>query len=269
LKPILTILLFFTVALCSAQEDTGFKLQKSIKLPATQFAVDNLHNIYILTSNEQLKKFNANGDSVAVYNEVKRFGKLHYLDVSNPLKLLAYYKDFSTVVVLDRFLSVRSSLDLRRLNVLQTSAVGLSYDNNIWVFDAINFKLKKFDERGNQLSETEDFRTLFGINFKPTAIIDQNNSVYLYDPANGLFQFDYYGTLQKKYPITGWKHVSIINNHIVGIADNQLHIFNTRNYLQKQYQFPSSFGSFSSYIIANTTLFGLDKEAIHAYSFSF
>jgi hypothetical protein len=216
-----------------------------------------------------LKKYNANGDSIAVYNEVRRFGKLHGIDVSNPLRPLAFYKDFSTVVILDRVLSVRSILDLRRHNILQASAISLSYDNNIWVYDAINYKLKKLDEKGELLSETGDFRTLFSQNFKPVTIIDQNNSVYLYDPAIGVYQFDYFGTLQKKYPLTNWKHIAIVNNHIVGITENTLHTFHTGNYLQKQYQFPSSFGSFSSYIIANTSLFGLSKDSIQSYSFSF
>ena len=265
------LIILFSVAsfFVHAQKDTGFQFLKKIPLAASQLSVDNLNNIYILTANEQLKKYNANGDSAGVYNEVRRFGKLHHLDVSNPLKLLAFYKDFSTVVVLDRFLSVRSILDLRKQNILQASAIGLSYDNNIWVFDAINFTLKKLDEKGVQLFETGDFRTLFGINFKPTTIIDQNNSVYLYDPAIGVYRFDYFGTLQKKYPVTGWSHIAINNQHIIGIAENKLQLFNTSNYLQQQYQFPSSFGSFSSYIIANTTLFGLDKEAIHSYSFRF
>ncbi|MBD0332705.1 MAG: hypothetical protein ICV66_08615, partial [Chitinophagaceae bacterium] len=57
--------------------------------------VDNLGNLYVVTPTDQLKKFNSNGDSISVYNDVKRFGKLHSLDVSNPLKIILFYKDFS------------------------------------------------------------------------------------------------------------------------------------------------------------------------------
>jgi hypothetical protein len=35
------------------------------------------------------------------FNNVKKFGKISTIDVSNPLKVLLYYKDFSTIVVLD------------------------------------------------------------------------------------------------------------------------------------------------------------------------
>jgi hypothetical protein len=270
LRTLLYIVLFITCALpATAQKDSSFQFQKTWKVSGGQLAVDNLSNLYVINNDEQLKKYSPAGDSIAVYNEMKRFGKLHTIDVSNPLKLLLYYKDFATVVVLDRLLALRTSLDLRRHNIQQASAIGLSYDNNIWVFDALNYKLKKLDEQGNQQMETEDFRTLFGNSFNPVTIIDQNNSVYLYDPAVGVYQFDHFGTFQKKHPITNWQNIAIIGKHIVGISNNGLYVYNTSTLLEHQYQFPSSFGSFSQYIIGNTALFGLDKEAVHKYSFRF
>jgi hypothetical protein len=72
------------------------------------------------------------GDSVAIFNNVKKFGKISTIDVSNPLKVLLYYKDFSTIVVLDRLLATRNTIDLRQQNIFQVNAIGQSYDNNIW-----------------------------------------------------------------------------------------------------------------------------------------
>src|SRR5207302_8233347 len=167
--------------------------------------VDNLDNLYVLSSTNQLKKFNAQGDSVGVYNQVKRFGKLSTIDVTNPLKLLLFYKDFSTVVTLDQLLTLRASLDLRRNNIIQTSAVGLSYDGNFWLFDEYENKLKKLDEQGTLLLETPDFRTLFPDAIRPQQVIDQNGMVYLYDPKVGVYLFDHYGAFKKKLPITGWQ----------------------------------------------------------------
>jgi hypothetical protein len=268
LKTFSYILAFLFCTTSAVAQDSLFQLRKTVKVTGGQLAVDNLDNLYIL-NNEQLKKYNANGDSIAVYNEMKRFGKLHTIDVSNPLKLILYYKDFSTVVFLDRLLGLRASLDLRRHNIQQASAIGLSYDNNIWVFDAFNNKLKKLDEQGNLLMETDDFRTLFNTSFQPITIIDQNNSVYLYDPAVGVYQFDHFGTFQKKHTITKWKNIAVVGKHIVGSTGNVLNAYNTSTLLQQQYQFPSSFGSFSQYIIGNTALFGLDKDGVHVYSFRF
>ncbi|MFN2438003.1 MAG: hypothetical protein ABR503_02310 [Chitinophagaceae bacterium] len=257
------------ISVIHAQKDSNFHLVKSIKLQATDFALDNLNNLYILSSTDQLKKFNEAGDSIAVYNDVKRFGKLYSIDVTNPLKILLYYKDFSTIVILDRLLSVRASVDLRKQNIAQATAVGSSYDNNIWIFDAIDNKLKKIDENGNLLLETVDFRTVFEEPFAPQKILDINGSVHLYDSAVGLLAFDHYGSFQKKYPLAKWQNISVFDKNIAGIYNNNIILYNTSNLMQKRYQFPSSFGSFNQYIIGSTRLFTLTKDSVNIYNFRF
>ena len=48
-------------------------------------------------------KMNSRGDSLAVFNDVKRFGTVTQVDATNPLKILLYYKNFSSIVVLTGF----------------------------------------------------------------------------------------------------------------------------------------------------------------------
>jgi hypothetical protein len=267
-KAIVTILLVLLSGLCKAQ-DTTFVLVKKIPIVAADLAVDNLNQLYILTTTGQVKKYNANGDSVAIYNEVKKYGQLNTMDVTNPLSILLFYRDFSTVVLLDRFLSQRSTIELRKMDLSEVSAVGLSNDNNVWLFDAIENKLKKIDEKGNLLHETSDFRSIFSETVVPQRIIDQNGKVYLYDPKAGIYVFDYYGSFQQKIPLKNLKNFSISGNRIAAIDGDSLLIYDTGNFMQKQYQFPSSFGSFTNYIIGNTRLFGLSADAISIYSFRF
>ena len=114
-----------------AQSDSSFYPFKTIKGDIVAFAADNLDNLYLLNSTDQLKKINADGDSVAVFNDIRKFGKVAQIDVSNPLRVLLYYRAFSTVVILDRLLNVRSSIDLRKQDIFQVQAVCLSYDNNM------------------------------------------------------------------------------------------------------------------------------------------
>ena len=167
--------------------DSSFILLKTYSGDIADAAVDNLDNLYIVSSTGQIKKFDARGDSTGVYNQLRNFGRLFSIDVSNPLRPLLFYKDFSTVVLLDRFLANRSALDLRRYHILQPGAVGVSYDNNIWVFDEYDNKLKKLDEQGNKLLETPDFRTAFSETIHPQKIISSNGFVYLADTASGVF----------------------------------------------------------------------------------
>src|SRR5271156_1161522 len=79
-----------------AQSESSFLLNKTIRADIVDFTVDNLGNIYLLSKDNQLKKLNANGDSAAVFNAVTKYGNIYFIDVTNPLKILLYYKDFST-----------------------------------------------------------------------------------------------------------------------------------------------------------------------------
>jgi hypothetical protein len=214
IKLIAVFLLVFIHNNGFAQNDSSFQLLQTIKTNAIDFAVDNLGNILLLSPGNQLKKISARGDSVAVFNDVRRYGKLSTIDVSNPLKALLYYKDFSTIVVLDRFLNIRNTIDLRKLGLLQVKAVGLSYDNNIWLYDELDAKLKKIGEDGTPLSEGIDFRLLFEEAPSPVQIIDQEGFVYLYDPARGLYAFDYYGALKNQYPTKDFTDVFVQGKQI-------------------------------------------------------
>ena len=268
MKKFLSII--FLLVLCNivfAQRDTAFRLIGALPGEIADVAIDNLSNVYILTTTDQLKKYSSSGDSLAVYNNVRKFGKVHSIDVSNPLKVLLYYKDFSSIVVLDRLLSARSTIVLRRKNILDVTAIGQSFDNNIWVFDAFDNKLKKIDDEGNILLETPDLRQVFNQALAPLQIIDQNNQLYLYDPVNGLFIFDYYGTFKRKIPLLGWSNVSITDKYVFGISNESLQSFNVSTLMQSQQKFPGNFTPYYRYYISNNKLIALSKDGLHIYSY--
>jgi hypothetical protein len=224
-----------------SHKDSSFILIKTYAGDIVDAAIDNLDNLYIISSTGQIKKFDANGDSAAIYNQVRNFGKLFSLDVSNPLRPLLFYKDFSTVVLLDRFLANRSTLDLRKYDILQAGAIGLSYDNNIWVFDEYDNKLKKVDEQGAKLLETPDFRTIFSETIHPQKIINNNGFVYLADTANGVFVFDNYGTFKKKIPLKNWQSIAAKENYLIQTNKNEIVVYNTATFIDTKKLIPSSF----------------------------
>ena len=75
-KLIAILFLFFCTSI-AAQSDSSFQFVKTVKGDIVSFTVDNLDNIYLLSSTNQVKKLNANGDSVAIFNDVKKIGRAH------------------------------------------------------------------------------------------------------------------------------------------------------------------------------------------------
>ncbi|MGC4037979.1 MAG: hypothetical protein QM764_18600 [Chitinophagaceae bacterium] len=259
-------LLFFSSSLAFAQQDSGFHLVRTQTGDIVDFTVDNLDNIYLFSSTNQLKKLNAHGDSVAVYNDIKKYGRATYIDVSNPLRVLLYYKDFSTIVTLDRLLNIRSVIDLRKNNILQVNAIGLSYDNNIWLYDEVNSKLKKIDETGKTLLETPDFRMLFGDAPSPESIFDQDGFVYMYDSIKGVYVFDYYGALKNKILITGWKDFRVAGKYIYGITNDTLQRYQISTFRVDNQKLVAPIWPVLSLGFTPTRLYALKKDIVEIYA---
>lgn len=265
-QAIIIMLLLCCNLLTNAQSDTSFKLVKIIRGDIVDFTVDNLDNIYVVNSRNQLKKLNANGDSLAVFNDVKRYGKASLIDVSNPLKILLYYPDFATVVMLDRFLNVVNSIDLRRQGILQAKAIGLSYDNKVWVYDEVENKLKKIDEDGTVLQETPDFRQLFGQAPIPQKIFDQDRYVYLYDSAQAVFVFDYYGALKNKIQISHWHNLKVTGKYIFGATATILHRYELATFRFNEWKIPQQIYQSRSFNFSSSRLYALKQDSIEIYS---
>jgi hypothetical protein len=250
-----------------AQTDTSFQFVRTVTADIVAFTVDNLDNIYMLNSTNQVKKLNSNGDSVAIFNNVKKYGQATLIDVSNPLKVLLYYKDFATIVVLDRFFNVRNTIDLRKQNILQVRAIAQSYDNKIWVYDELENKLKKLDEDGKLILETPDFRQLFGQAPMPQRIYDEDQYVYLYDSAQAVFVFDYYGALKNKILITGWQNFKVAGKYIFGSKENTLYRYNIRTFQVDEWKMPEELYKSRAFNFTGSRLYALKNDSIDIYSF--
>ena len=233
---IFTISLFFLAFIdTSKANDSTLQLQlvKSIQGNYKNFERDNLGNIYLITDNNKQKKLNSNLDSVATFNDTSRYETLSYVDVRNPLKLMLFYKDFYTILVLDRFLNVINTIDLRKQGIQQISSIASSYDNKIWCYDEVENKLKKIDDNGDVIFESTDFRMLFDNPPAVQKIIDSDGKVYCYNKQTGLLVFDYYGGLKHKYSILNLDDIEIINNVLTGHKSDSLITYNLKLFQQK------------------------------------
>lgn len=261
----------FTLCLCAflvssfAQSDTSFQYLRSVKGNFIDFNVDNLDNIYLINNTNQLKKIQGNGDSVGVFNDVKRFGNPSSIDVTNPLKLLLYYRNFSTILVLDRFLNIRNTINLRKQNIFLVNTIASSYDNNIWLFDEEDYKLKKIDEEGRVLQETTGLRILFDSVPSPAQIIDRDNYIYLYDAEKGFYVFDYYGGFKNRLPFLNWTNVEVSGKNMYGFFNNTLYSYELHSLQLKEYKLPMFFGEYLSIKAMNGKLYLLKNEGLDIY----
>jgi len=249
-----------------AQDDSLFKSIKTIDFPVYSFSTDNIGGLYLITSDNQLKKYNENGDSVGVFNQITQYGKLAYVNAENPWKTILYYKNFSTIVLLDKYLNLITAINLRKLNIFRVQAVTTSYDNNIWLFDEQDNTLKKIDDNGKILSRTVDFRLLFDSAPDPEKIIDRDGFVYLYDPQKGVYIFDYYGSFKSKLAFLHWSDIDVIGKSIYGFDKENLYKYTSSDPDLKTYKLPAALANNSSVQIENHKLYILKNNQLLVYT---
>jgi len=248
-----------------SQKDSSFAFTKMIPGDFSYFTIDNLDNIYLVNNSNQLKKINSNGDSAGVFNDVRKYGKLYSIDATNPLKLLLYYQNFSTIVVLDRFLNIRNVINLRKQNIFNVKTISASYDNNIWVFDEGDAKIKKLDDNGEVLSESVDLRMTFDTIPSPTSITDQDGFVYLYDPNKGFYIFDNYGSLKNRLNFLHWNNAAITGKNLYGFSDSSLYQYETGSLNLKEFSLPASFNNALQVRAVNGKVYVLHKEGLQQF----
>lgn len=269
-------IIFLSLLLCNrnyaqtnpvaSKSNADFTFERFIPGNYIYLNVDVLDNIYLITAGNQLKKLNNKGDSLAVFNDVKKYGNPSYIDVSNPLKILVYYKNFSTVVILDRLLAMRTTINLRKLNIFSVKAIATSYDNNIWLYDEQDNKLKKMDDDGKLLQESTDLRLLVDSVPSPSQIIDSDNLVYLYDEKKGFYIFDYYGALKNNMPFLNWQNAAIARKKMYGFSGNILFSYELNTLNLKKYELPDFFKNYQAIKALNGKVYLLKEEGIEIYS---
>jgi len=260
------ILPLFSPSDIKAQDDSLFRFLKKIEYPISSFSVDNLGELYIINTDNQLKKYNEKGDSTGVFNQVTKYGKLSYVEAQNPWKTILFYQNFSTIVLLDKYLNVISSINLRNKNIFRVKAVSTSYDNKIWLFDEQDNKLKKIDDNGNVLLETIDFRLLFDVVPTPEKIIDRDGFVYLYDPQKGIYLFDYYGGFKSKLSFLNWTGFDVIGKNIYGFDQQNLYKYTPPLPDITEYKLPPYLQNNHSIKLSNRKIYMLKDHELNIYS---
>ena len=161
-------------------------------LPMMDLFVDELNQMYTLKHNNTITKYDKTGQELFEISD-NTLGPISVLDVSNPLQILAFYKNFQIVKIFDRTLTLNSRIDLNQLNLFEIRTVASANDNRIWVFDELNQELLKIDKNGIIQGRNNDLRLRLNTNATPYRIIEFQNTVYLFDAVQGILIFNAFG----------------------------------------------------------------------------
>jgi len=208
-----------------------------------QFTTDNLGNVYTIR-NHELKKFRPDGSLWLLFSNIS-LGNISFVDATNPLKILLFYKDFSRIQFLDNMLSERSPvIQLQQLGYDQTVATCTSYDNGFWIFDQLNFELVRFNQDLIQTQNVKNLNQILGYEFTPTFLTEHNNYLFMNIPNKGILVFDIYGTYIKTIPLPDLIDFQVYNDLIYYLKEGKPSVYNMKTLQTSVLDFPESLLSY-------------------------
>ncbi|MBL7932227.1 MAG: hypothetical protein JNL60_10000 [Bacteroidia bacterium] len=220
------LLLCFSVLFCGfiRQSDGGLI---TIKARYDVAYMDNIGNSYLLKDDE-LMKYLASGKFFARYSNLK-LGTITTIDVTNPLKLLIYYRDFQKILFLDNQLSENSDVvALEKLGYEQVELVCAGANNSFWVYDKRNNELVRFNESSKKIAATGNLKQILQANITPNYMIEHNGFLYLNSPETGIYVFDIFGAFSKVISLKGLKQFQVSDDIIYYKKDGNLCSYNHR-----------------------------------------
>lgn len=227
-------------ALVAKAEGPELKLIRTFPLeqPVRYFNVDNLGAFYLITRSNELIKYDENGQWVGNHR-AQVLGDLRQVDVANPLQLLLFYPEVSTLLQLDNMLYQTNRFEIGDLSLSDNSLVCRSFDNNYWLYDERSFRLRKLAFDLRTVVEGAWLQNEFSAALEPAYMLEHEERIYLSDPDLGIHVFDLYGRFLKTVPITGVERFSVFEQQLYYVRGGKLFRYHLRQLNTEELTLPA------------------------------
>lgn len=228
------LILVFCTQLTSVAGDS-LRLIRSIPVKARLLSSDPVGNLYVVKDNNILLRYNSKGDSIGIFNEIKK-GHITHIDATNPLRILLFLGDYNQVIALNNMLSQRYSLSLRSTGLLNVSCVANSADGRIWLYDPVAAVLMKVDDQ-LKVIQTTDLRAVSQNPNYPADMTEFDRNLFIADSVQGIMQFDQFGFYRTTFPINT-RSIQLFNQYLVYYSPPFLHSYHMPSFREKVMTLP-------------------------------
>lgn len=225
------------------------------------FEIDKLNNFYFIKDN-QILKTDSEFNKLYDYSD-KTFGNIYFIDVSNPFRVLVYYKDFNVIVFLDNKLApLRSPIYLDDLNYFSADAVCSSSFESFLVFDSQNTRINTISK---DLVTTQKGTSLYSIvsEQKPVKMKESNNYIFISFENGYIHVLDKYANYVDSFFYDGLIDFDCINDDLYLLGNNELIAFDINKEKILYYSFEAS--NSISFKIKNDILYILNKKSLISF----
>ena len=259
-----TSLLIFCLFIASFSTPKEYILKHKIPIDGKFMTADHLLNAYVIDENNQVLKYNPDGELIARFSE-NRYGSSTTVDATSPFNTLIFYKDYSTIVSIDNQMNPRTLYRLPSIELNEITAMGLSDDNYVWIFDAQESRLKKINTKYEVIQQSLELNTLLEVELNPNFIIERDKKVFVNDPEVGILVFDVFGNYYNSFPIGELESFQIFKNNVVFHKDGEIKLFDFTSFDVKSLPLPATVSEIKFIHIEKNRLFVLNESELQIY----
>jgi len=203
----------------------------TIPLSSKSFATDKLNQLYLITEQNEIIKYDSKGKEVFRYNN-NFLENLSHVDATDPFNLLLYYPDYLSVITLDRTMN----------------------------------KTGEFDRSGDVLRQSVDLNLQLNYPPKPIFLIEKENSIYVNDPAYGILIFNVFGEYESMIELKGINTFQIFDNRLLYKKGQEVFSYHLQTFDQRAIKLPVELKDSDEILIQKNRLFVRKTDRIEVYT---
>jgi hypothetical protein len=220
------LLLFFTFffTFCLGQDKTYV----ATKLNSTAVTTDHFlgydqFGFYYSIKNNVLSK--TKKEESFEYKNIS-LGKPTKIDIQNPLKIMLFYENFNTIILLDNQLSETQKINLSENEVpIMATATGIASQNRLWIYNSLTQQIGLFDYLKNTFqSITPSFQgdlRHYESDFNTFQWVDNNLNWY---------SCDVFGKITSLGKVADFEQIQVIANQlIIFFKEEKLYVQDLKN----------------------------------------
>jgi hypothetical protein len=187
-------------------------------LEIRHLTADALGHIYVVQSNNRIQKYRSDGQPLAFYSQ-NRLGRAAKTDASQAPKLLVWYADYRSAIMLDRNMTeLGGKLDFSSGAWSEARTVAPAADGNLWLYDEANFHLSKIDPTAVLLRESQEMNLLTDRSVHIHQICDNGTTVAAVDTTWGVLLFDAFAQFQRSWVIPAVWQCQLTDRELIALT---------------------------------------------------
>jgi hypothetical protein len=213
-RKIVFLFLFFQLASMYAQEQNI--TVKSISTQKTEMDVfvgfDGMGNLYYIKNNVLYKK---NNNELWQYKNIS-LGKITKIDFQNQLKIMLFYENFNTIILLDNQLNEIQKINFSENETpIVVAAASVAGQNSLWLYNSLSQQIGLYDYlKGTFRSITPPF-----IGIVKYYQSDFNN-FYWIDEGLNWYAVDIFGKITTIGKTPEFEQIQIVSSQEIVVAKN-------------------------------------------------